>query len=122
MYFDEAEISGTTGGRLLELARADPRQHAEAAAAQIQLALDTRADDAGRSRALDHVGLAECYFLDGDLDTAVAVTYTAVGAAARVHSGRVRVGLADLYQYTVGHGASRPVREARATIRELLTD
>ncbi len=121
-YFDEAEISGTTGGRLLELARANPRGHADEAAEQIRHALATRSADAGRSRALDHVGLAECYFLAGDLDTAVAQTYAAVDAASRVQSGRVRAGLGDLYQYTVGHGASRPVREARATIRELLTD
>jgi transcriptional regulator with XRE-family HTH domain len=121
-YFDTAEISGTTGGRLLELARTDPRNHADDAAEQIQHALTTRAPDAGRSRALDHIGLAEVYFLVGDITAAAAQTHTAVDAAKRVQSGRVRTGLADLYQYTVGHGASRDVRDARARIREQLAD
>ena len=121
-YFGEAEIAGTTGGRLLELARQDPHAHADAAAEQIQHALATRSPDAGRSRALDHIGLAETYFLAGDVVAAAEQTHTAVDAAERVHSGRVRAGLADLYQYTVGHGASRGVREARARIREQLAD
>lgn len=121
-YFDEAELAGTTGGRHLELARKDPRAHAERAGEEIRHALDTRGAGAGRSTALDHLGLAETYFLVGDLGAAVTETHAAVDAAAGVQSGRVREGAAWLYSYTVGHGSSAPVREARARLREQLAD
>lgn len=121
-YFDEAELAGVTGGRLLELARRDPRAHAERAAREIRQALARRGREAGRSRALDHIGLAEVYFLVGDLGNACAQAHAAVDAAESVHSGRVRSGLAGLYAYTVGHGTSHRVREARARIREQLAD
>ena len=121
-YFDQAELSGVTGGRHLELAREDPRAHAERAGEEIRHALATRGDGAGRSTALDRLGLAETYFLIGDLTAAVAETHAAVDAAADVQSGRVREGAAWLYSYTVGHGASPAVREARARLREQLAD
>lgn len=121
-YFDEAELRGTTGGRHLELARQDPRAHAERAGEEIRAALATRSPEAGRSTALDRLGLAEVYFLTGDLTSAVAETHAAVDAAAGVQSGRVREGAAWLYSYTVGHGKSAAVREARARLREQLAD
>jgi len=121
-YFDEAELAGTTGGRHLELARNDPRGHAERAGEEIRHALTTRGPGAGRSVALDRLGLAEVYFLLGDLQAAVTETHAAVDAAATVQSGRVREGAAALYAYTVGHGQSAPVREARARLREQLAD
>jgi hypothetical protein len=58
-YFDEAELAGTTGGRLLELARQNPKQHAEAAATEIRRALSRRGPEASRSHALDRIGLAQ---------------------------------------------------------------
>jgi transcriptional regulator with XRE-family HTH domain len=121
-YFDEAELAGVTGGRHLELARGDARAHAEQAGEEIRHALATRGPGAGRSTALDRLGLAECYFLVGDLTAAVAETHAAVDAAAGVQSGRVREGAAWLYSYTVGHGKSPQVREARARLREQLAD
>jgi hypothetical protein len=121
-YFNDAELAGVTGGRLLELARQEPRIHADRAGEQIRQALATRGTEAGRSNALDHIGLAEVYFLVGDLGHACTEAHAAVDVAERVQSGRVRAGLADLYQYTVGHGASGPVREARARIRGQLAD
>lgn len=120
-YFDVAELAGVTGGRLLDLARRDPRQHAQAAAESIHKAVVTRPDDAQRSHALDMIGLAECYFLMGDLSSAVEHTRAAVGAAARTQSSRVRTQLAQLYPYTVGRGSSRSVGEARTMIRDLLS-
>ncbi|WP_147286163.1 hypothetical protein [Streptomyces corynorhini] len=36
-------------------------------------------------------------------------------------SGRVRSQLGQLYPYTVGHSASRTVREARDSVRDLLS-
>lgn len=121
-YFDTAELAGTTGGRLLELARGDPRGHADRAGEEIRHALETRGPGAGRAVALDRLGLAETYFLVGDLTAAVAETHAAIDAAAEVQSGRVREGAAWLYSYTVGHGASAPVREARARLREQLAE
>lgn len=121
-YFDEAELAGVTGGRRLELARENPSGHAEQAGEEIRHALATRGPNAGRSVALDRLGLAETYFLVGDLRAAVAETHAAVDAAAGVQSGRVREGAAWLYSYTVGHGQSAPMREARARLREQLAD
>ncbi|MFC7816678.1 helix-turn-helix domain-containing protein [Streptomyces sp. NPDC057367] len=120
-YFDEAELAGVTGGRLLDMARVDPQSHAEAAAASIRSALARRGAEAGRSHALDLIGLAECHFLTGDVRNAVEHTHRAVDAAARTQSSRVRAQLGQLYPYTVGRSASRSVGEARARIREALS-
>ncbi|MET9806967.1 hypothetical protein [Streptomyces halstedii] len=120
-YFDEAELAGVTGGRLLDLARADPRRHAAQAADTIRTALASRGPEAGRSHALDRIGLAECAFLAGDVQGAAAETALAVRAARGTQSGRVRAQLGQLYPYTVGHSTSRPVREARDSIRDLLS-
>ncbi|CAM5537450.1 helix-turn-helix domain-containing protein [Streptomyces fumanus] len=120
-YFDEAELAGTTGGRLLELARQEPKRYAETAAHEIRHALSFRGPEAGRSHALDRIGLAQCHFLLGDLTGAVAETHLAVDAARATRSSRVRAQLGELYPYTVGHGAARPVREARDRIRDLLS-
>ncbi len=120
-YFDRAELAGVTGGRLLDLARQNPRQHAETAAESINKALATRGPEAGRSHALDLIGLAECHFLLGDLPGAVEQTRQAVEAAACTQSSRVRTQLSHLYPYTVGRGASRAVAEARTMIRDQLS-
>ncbi|MFH8573796.1 helix-turn-helix domain-containing protein [Streptomyces sp. NPDC017993] len=119
-YFDTAELAGVTGGRLLDLARQDPRQHADTAAKQIRTALDQRGPEASRSHALDWIGLAECHFLMGDVTGAVESTHHAVDAAARTQSGRVRTQLAQLYPYTVGRDVPGPLREVRDQIRERL--
>ncbi|MFI2184532.1 hypothetical protein [Streptomyces sioyaensis] len=119
-YFDEAELAGVTGGRLLELARRHPREHAHTAAEQIRTALDQRGPEASRSHALDWIGLAECHFLVGDVAGAVENTHHAVDAAAHTQSGRVRDQLAQLYPYTVGRDVPGPLREARNQIRDLL--
>ncbi|MFD5748132.1 helix-turn-helix domain-containing protein [Streptomyces sp. NPDC127033] len=120
-YFDDAELAGVTGGRLLDLARQAPRRHAEKAAAEIRSALSSRGAEAGRSHALDRIGLAECHYLAGDLVGGAKETHRAVDAARLTQSGRVRSQLGQLYPYTVGHSASRTVREARDSIRDLLS-
>ncbi|MFJ2443459.1 MULTISPECIES: hypothetical protein [unclassified Streptomyces] len=120
-YFDDAELAGVTGGRLLDLARQDPRQHADRAAAEIRSALSSRGSEAGRSHALDRIGLAECHYLVGDVAGGAEETHRAVAAARLTQSGRVRGQLGQLYPYTVGHSASRTVREARDSIRDLLS-
>jgi hypothetical protein len=120
-YFDEAELAGTTGGRLLDLARQNPKQHAEAAVTEIRQALARRGPEASRSHALDRIGLAQCHFLLGDLTEAVEETHRAVDAAHATRSSRVRAQLGELYPYTVGNSTARPVRKARDRIRDLLS-
>ena len=119
-YFDEAELRGTTGGRYLELARHDPHKHAEAALGEISTALTQRGPDAGRGHALDRIGLAECYFLLGDLHAAVTETHQAVDAALNTRSSRVNAKLAELYEYTTGSAAGSTARDARERIRQAL--
>ncbi|WP_340559672.1 helix-turn-helix transcriptional regulator [Streptomyces sp. GSL17-111] len=120
-YFDDVELAGVTGGRLLDLARQEPRTHADAAAAEIQRALARRGPEAARSHALDWIGLAECSFLAGDVHAAVQHTRHAVAAAHTTQSGRVRTRLGQLYPYTVGRSVTRDVQEARDIIRDLLS-
>lgn len=120
-YFDEAELAGVTGGRLLGMARQDPKQHAADTADSISRALAVRGPNAGRSHALDVIGLAECHFLMGDVTGAVTCTRTACEAATRTQSDRVRTQLGQLYPYAVGRDTSQAVGEARTTIRDLLS-
>lgn len=119
-YFDEAELRGTTGGRYLELARHDPRKHGETALSEITTALAQRGPETGRGHALDRIGLAECYFLLGDLHAAVAETHQAVDAAQNTRSSRVNAKLGELYEYTTSPTASSTVRDARERIRQAL--
>ena len=120
-YFDGAELAGVTGGRLLDLARKEPRAYADQAASHIRTALDQRNAKAGRGHALDWIGLAECAFLIGDITSAADYSRRAVEVASGIHSGRVRTRLAQLYPYTVGVGSSRAVADVRGSIRTLLT-
>ncbi|MBU3869918.1 hypothetical protein KN815_39445 [Streptomyces sp. 4503] len=120
-YFNDAELAGVTGGRLLEMARSQPRAYADQAADHIRTALEQRGPEAGRSYALDWIGLAECAFLLGDTQSAADCSRRAVDAASSLRSGRVRVQLAQLYPYTVGDGVPRAVADVRGSIRSLLT-
>ncbi|WP_431983031.1 hypothetical protein [Streptomyces qinglanensis] len=120
-YFDEAELAGVTGGRLLDLARQD-RDQAEGAAAHIHQALDRRGPEAARSHALDRIGLAECHFLAGDSTVAVQETHRAADAVTQTASARVRDQLGELYSYTVGHGKAHAVRDVRDRLRDLLAN
>ncbi|GAA1945075.1 hypothetical protein [Kitasatospora viridis] len=121
-YFDEAEISGVTGGRLLDLARTDPGSYSKVAADHIRAALTGRGTEASRSHALDRIGLAEAQFLMGDVSGAIEETRQAVAAAALTKSDRVRTQLSGLYRYTVRESTNPAVKEARDSIRELLAN
>lgn len=121
-YFGEAELAGTIGSRLLDLARRDPGQgYAEAAAEQIRVAVQLRGTEAARSHALDRAGLAECAWLMGDVRMALDQTHRAIDVAGLTQSAQVRAKLGRLYPYTVGHTSNRQVREARHRLRELLS-
>lgn len=115
-YFDGAEMAGVTGGRLLDLARHDPR-HAPSAIKHIAKALELRNASSLRSRALDQVGLAQLHFMMGDVDRAVSAGSLAVETAQRTNSDRVRLQLAELYAASTPHRYSPDVAELRERIR-----
>lgn len=118
-YFGRAEIAGVTGGRWLDLARVD-RRHAEAARVNISAALAMRTTGSLRSRALDHLGLAEVHFILGDHSTAVRVANRALDVAEHTRSGRVSTQIRDLYGRTAARGSQPGVRELRSRMRDLL--
>lgn len=120
-YFDQAELAGVTGGRLLDLARQDP-SHSERAMEHIRYALSQRGPEASRSHALDRIGLAECHFLSGDMTEAARETHLAVDTAWRTASARVRNRLGELYSYTVGQSTTWAVRDVRDRVRDLLAN
>ena len=64
-YFDQAELDGTTGGRLLDLAYDDPR-HATAAVDRINRTIRLRQAGRRRSSTLDYPALAEARLLHGE--------------------------------------------------------
>lgn len=119
--FNEAELAGVTGGRLLELARNSPKPYAEQASAEIQRALGTRGPEAGRSFALDRIGLAECRFLLGDTVGGVEQGHLALNAVDHTRSDRAQVLLGDLYRQIGPYANRRPVFDLQNRMRELLT-
>ncbi|MCG5216949.1 hypothetical protein [Streptosporangium sp. KLBMP 9127] len=119
-YFDEAELSGVTGGRLLELAEQDP-VHAPEARSRIERALALRRPNSMRSYALDQAGLAEAYFICSELEQGVLAGRRAMEVAQRTQSDRVRVQVNDLYRKTVPHMREPAVRDLRDHIRSYLT-
>jgi len=112
-YFDEAELAGVTGGRLLDLAqehRGNP-VYAREAEALIDRALKLRRPESMRSFSLDQAGIAQAYFLQNELEQAVSAGHKAIDLAEQTQSDRVRVQLADLYQLAVPHQREPSVRD-----------
>jgi hypothetical protein len=111
-YFDEAELAGVTGGRLLDLAQEhrDKPAYAREAEALIGRALTLRRPESMRSFSLDQAGLAQTYFLQRELEQAVSVGHKAIDLAGQTQSDRVRVQLAELYQLAVPHQREPGVR------------
>ncbi|NWJ69611.1 hypothetical protein HX744_03375 [Pseudonocardia sp. ICBG1122] len=121
-YFDAAELHGTVGGRLLELAqtgRGTPT-HAVAATGRITQALDTRDDGRRRASALDLIGLSQAHMLSGELDEGARIGHRAIEAAQATSSDRVRVMLRDFHTDTEPHARSVAVRALRDHAAEAL--
>lgn len=117
-YYTDAELAGTTGGRLLEFAAADPR-HAQEAAEFIERAIGSRPPGRLRSGALDHLGLAEARLLEGELEEAARAGHEALEIVERTPSDRVRVKLAELDARVGGHlevPAMKDLRERTAPL------
>jgi hypothetical protein len=119
-YFDAAELAGTTGGRLLDLAHGRVELAGEAAA-HIERAVTERRPGRLRSAALDHIGLAEARLVQGELDEAVRLGHEAAAIVEQTRSDRVRVKLVELYQHTTAHAAVPAVATLRDHIRSLVT-
>ncbi|MGY0497449.1 hypothetical protein ACWZHB_02995 [Nocardia sp. FBN12] len=118
-YFDAAELSGTLGGRLLELARTEP-EFADEAAQAITLAIALRRPERWRSSALDRLGIAEARLIQGEYAEALRLGEAAIEDVSRTSSHRVQAKALELYQRAGECGTSRPVAELRDMLRLLV--
>jgi hypothetical protein len=119
-YFDVAELAGTTGGRLLDLAHNQPKL-ADETAGRIEQAIRERKPGRRRSAALDHIGLAEARLIQGELEEAVRLAHKATCVVEQTRSDRVRVKLLELYQHTTAYARMPAVAELRDRLRSLAT-
>jgi hypothetical protein len=119
-YYDAAELHGTTGGRLLELAHTDRRLAAETADL-IGQAISLRRPGRLRSSALDQIGLAEARLLQGELHAAATLGFDAATLAEQTPSDRVRVKFVELYQHSTTHAKHPAIAGLRDRIRSLFT-
>ncbi len=117
-YFDVAELEGTAGGRLLELAHQDKRL-ADEAAGRISRAITLRRPGRLRSSALDQIGLAEARLIEGEMDEAARLGHHAAALVEQTPSDRVRVKLAELYQHSNAHADVPAIAGLRDRIRSL---
>jgi hypothetical protein len=117
-YFDAAELAGTSGGRLLELAHDQPTL-ADETANYIKRAIRQRGPGHLRSAALDHIGLAEARLIQGELDEAAHLGHEAAAVIEQTRSDRVRVKLVELYQHTTAHAAVPAIAGLRERLRPL---
>lgn len=117
-YYDAAELHGTTGGRLLELAHGDRRLAGEAAD-RIAQAVMLRRPGRLRSSALDQIGLAEVRLVQGELEEAVRIGHEALAVVEQTPSDRVRVKLAELYEHTNAYASIPVLASLRDRIRSL---
>ncbi|MFC4124958.1 hypothetical protein [Nocardia rhizosphaerae] len=117
-YFDAAELSGTLGGRLLELARTRPAYAGEAAEA-IDKAISTRRPERWRSTALDQLGTAEARLIQGEYEEAHRLGVLALESVAQTSSDRVRRKLVEVHRRAQECGDARPVAELRELMQPL---
>ncbi|MGH3870751.1 MAG: helix-turn-helix domain-containing protein [Pseudonocardiaceae bacterium] len=117
-YFDVAELEGTIGGRLRELAHQD-KQLADETAGRISQAIALRRPGQLRSSALDQIGLAEVRLIQGEMEEASRLGHQAAALVEQTSSDRVRVKLAGLYQYSNAYHNVPVVASLRDRIRSL---
>ncbi|WP_217998074.1 helix-turn-helix domain-containing protein [Nocardia paucivorans] len=118
-YFDAAELAGTIGGRLLELARRTPALASEAAE-HIEAAIELRRPDRLRSTALDRLGLVEARLIEGRVEEACRVGHDALTMVERTQSDRVRVKAVKVYKRTERVKNVAAVAELRDRMRPLV--
>ncbi|TLF78431.1 hypothetical protein [Nocardia cyriacigeorgica] len=117
--FDKAELFGTLGGRLRELARRAPAFASEAAD-QISVAVELRRPDRLRSAALDQLGLAEARLIQGELEEGCRIGHDALAIVERTRSDRVRVKAAKVLARTQRAKDVAAVAELRDRLRPLV--
>lgn len=118
-YFDEAELAGVTGGRLLEAAQ-KRRDLADETARHIERAVRLRRPQSLRSTALDQLGLAEARLFQGEADEASRLGHAAAEVVERTHSDRARVKLAELYSHTNPYVCVPSITQFRDRVRGIL--
>jgi hypothetical protein len=118
-YFNAAELSGATGGRLMELARHSPKEYAENAIAELSHSVQSARFKS--AHAIDQIDLAECYFLLGDTVSAVEQTNRARNALEDTQAKRPLVRLGELLQQTKRASRMRAVVDVRGRIQQTLT-
>nr|WP_223884931.1 helix-turn-helix transcriptional regulator [Nocardia colli] len=118
-YFDAAELAGTLGGRLLEMARREPA-FATAAAEQIDHAIQLRRPGRRRSAALDQLGMMEARLIEGEVEEACRIGETAVEAVGKTASDRVQKKLIKVYRATEQFVQVGRVAELRGQMKPLL--
>ncbi len=118
-YFDAAELAGTIGGRLLELARRDPNYAGEAAE-QIGQAIALRDPNRRRSAALDQLNMVEAHLIEGELEEACRIGRTALAVAEQTASDRVAQKLTRVYNRTGDFVRERAVIDLRERMRPLV--
>jgi len=117
LSYDEAELLGTTGGRLLDLARCKgDKTYAAEATTVIRQSITMRQGGSIRSRALDQLGLAESVFRQREPEEGVRLGHAAADIAERTQSDRVRLKLHRLLRSTDVYSAVTMVRELRERI------
>ncbi|MEV6219876.1 hypothetical protein [Nocardia sp. NPDC051833] len=118
-YFDAAELSGTLGGRLLELARKE-NEFADEAAEAITSAIALRKPERWRSSALDRLGIAEARLIQGEYSEARRLGELAIIDVGKTTSHRVQAKVTEVYQRTAECPTSRPVTELRDMLHPLM--
>ncbi|WP_330227943.1 hypothetical protein OHA40_17110 [Nocardia sp. NBC_00508] len=120
-YFDDAELTGTIGGRLLDIARRDgDRATAGEAADYIGRAITMRRPGRRRSAALDHLGMVEARLIEGEIEEACRVGHAAVEVAAQTASDRVSKKVARVYTRTGQFTSVHAVADLRERMRPLV--
>ncbi|WP_198152781.1 helix-turn-helix transcriptional regulator [Pseudofrankia sp. DC12] len=118
-YFDQAELAGVTGGRLLEIAYQAP-EHADEAATWLGQAVALRDRHSLRSAALDQLGFAEVRLIQGEYDEAARLGHEAVNTVEQTQSTRVRVKLAEFYRHAGSTTATGTIAALRSRIEPIL--
>ncbi|WP_373865319.1 helix-turn-helix domain-containing protein [Nocardia shimofusensis] len=119
-YFDAAELTGTIGGRLLDIARTDPSFAGEAAE-HIDLAIAVRPPGRRRSAALDHLNMVEARFIQREPEEACRIAHDALAVAEQTTSDRVAKKIATVYNRTGAYAMVPAVAELRERMRPLVT-
>ncbi|WP_198037063.1 DNA-binding transcriptional regulator [Nocardia sp. BMG51109] len=118
-YFDAAELSGTIGGRLLDIARRDPAFAGEAAES-IAHAITVRRPKRLRSSALDQLGIVEARMIEGEFEEARRLGLDALETVGKTGSDRVRKKLVKVYNRTEQLTKVGAVAELRDRIRPIV--